>query len=238
MQKAAILNIIYDRYDEWARQFAVVCRPSCRTCCTRNVTMTTVEGEEILRYALRQGLEKWLGEALNSTVETAPPPVTTNQFAAACLAGQEIEPEWPANQAPCPVLADDLCRIYTVRPFACRLFVSSQRCRLDGAAVMPAAYTGVVSAICQLIEHLGQRQYWGNMADILLALVTRPGYEKIAYFVAPEKITAARNRLLVAEPLPGFLLDEREAALAAPLFNAIFHSEAGGKTVETILNGG
>jgi hypothetical protein len=164
--------------------------------------------------------------------------MTTNQFAAACLCGQESEHTWPENQAPCPFLADGLCRIYAARPFACRLFVSTSRCQPDDAATMPADYAGVASAICQVIEHLGQRQYWGNMADVLLALLLRPEYEEIARFVAPKKAMAARARLLVAEPLPGFLLDEREAALAAPLFDAIFASQADGKTVGVILNGG
>jgi hypothetical protein len=64
VKKAAILNIIYDRYDEWMRQFAVACRPACRACCTQNVTMTAVQREEILAYALQKGLGKWLGETL------------------------------------------------------------------------------------------------------------------------------------------------------------------------------
>jgi len=238
MKKAAILNIIYDCYDQWMRQSTVACRPACRTCCTQNVTITAVEGEEILDYARREGLGKWLGETLGNAAETEPSPMTTNQFAAACLCGQETEHTWPANRAPCPFLANDLCRIYEARPFVCRLFVSTNRCQPGGAATMPEGYAGVVSAICQVIEHLGQRQYWGNMADVLLALLARPEYEDIARTVAPQKITEARARLLVAEPLPGFLLDEREAALAAPLFDAIFQSEVDGKTVGAILNGG
>jgi len=238
MKKTDILDIIYDRYDQWVRQFTVVCRPACRTCCTQNVTMTAVEGEEILDYARREGLGEWLGETLVNAAETEPSPMTTNQFAAACLCGQETECTWPANRAPCPLLADDLCRIYEARPFVCRLFVSTRHCLTEGAATMPDGYAGVASAICQVIEHLGQRQYWGNMADVLLALLARPEYEDIARTVAPKKITEARAKLLVAEPLPGFLLDEREAALAAPLFNAISQSVIDGKTVGAILNGG
>jgi len=55
--------------------------------------------------------------------------------------------------------------------------------------------------------------------------------------VPPDKIAAARGRLLTAAPLPGFLLDDEEQALAAPLFDAIFQSRIGGKTVAAILNG-
>jgi Fe-S-cluster containining protein len=200
--------------------------------------MTAVEGEEILRHALHQGLAGWLGETLATATEAQPPPLTTNQFAAACLATEKIEENWPENRQPCPFLANNLCRIYAARPFACRLFLSGERCLPGGEAEMPTAYSGVAVAIGQIIEHLGQRQYWGNMLDVLLALLPRPEYQKIACFVLPERIAEARGRLLAAQALPGFLLDEEEAALAAPLFEAIFQSRVDGKTVEVILNGG
>jgi len=200
--------------------------------------MSAVEGEEILRFVLRQGCSQWFGETLASAVCATPPRVTTNQFAAACLSEREVDEEWPKNSAPCLFLTDDLCRIYEARPFACRLFLSTSRCQPDDAAAMPAAYPGVASAICQVIEHLGQRQYWGNMTDVLLALLARPEYEDIARFVAPDKITVARGRLLIAEPLPGFLLDDKETALAVPLIDAIFESQVSDKTVATLLDGG
>jgi len=237
MLKSAILDIIYDQYGQWARQFAVACRPACRICCTQNVTMTAVEGEKILSYALRQGLAEWLGKTLAEAAAAQPPPFTTNQFAAACLAGREMKEEWPENSKPCPFLDHDLCRIYAARPFACRLFLSTGRCPPGGEAEMPPAYPGAASAICQIIEHLGQRRPWGNMLDVLLALLPHPAYREIARLVPPDKIAAARDRLLAAAPLPGFLLDDAEQALAAPLFEAIFQHQVGGKTVATILNG-
>jgi len=238
MLKSDILNIIYDQYDQWARRFAVACQPACPVCCTQNVTMTAVEGEEILRYIQHQGLAKWLGDILGASGQTTPPMVTTNQFAAACLAGQETNSDWPANQTSCPFLSGGLCRIYAARPFACRLFLSTRRCQPGGEAEMPAGYPGVATAICQIIEHLSQRGYWGNMSDVLLALLARPAYQEIARHVAPDKMATARARLLIAQPLPGFLLDEEESSLASPLITAIFAREVNGKKVETILGGG
>ena len=238
MPRSDILHVIYDQYDQWARRFAVACRPACRACCTQNVTMTAVEGEEILRHALRQGMETWLGDTLAAVERPTPPSMTTNQFAAACLAGKETSQEWPTNHKPCPFLDDGLCRIYAARPFACRLFLSTRRCQPGGQAEMPTAYAGVASAICQVVEHLGQRRCWGNMVDVLLSLLTLPAYQTIARRVSSDEIATARGRLLIAQPLPGFLLDERETSLASPLLAAIFDSEVGGKTVGAILGGG
>ncbi|MDR0477995.1 MAG: hypothetical protein LBH14_08715 [Desulfobulbaceae bacterium] len=103
---------------------------------------------------------------------------------------------------------------------------------------MPASYPGVASAICQVIEHLGQRRYWGNMTDVLVALLAQPAYQAIACRLPPDKIAAAGDRLLIAQPLPGFLLDEEEFSLASPLLAAILDSEVNGKTIRTILDGG
>ncbi len=38
---------------------------------------------------------------------------------------------------------------------------------------MPQSYLGSVTAVSQIIEHLGQKEYWGNMLDVLPALMHR-----------------------------------------------------------------
>jgi len=56
-------------------------------------------------------------------------------------------------------------------------------------------------------------------------------------FPVLERFAAARDRLLATAPLPGFLLDNEEEALAAPLLEGIFQSQIEGKTVAATLNG-
>ncbi|MDR3090407.1 MAG: YkgJ family cysteine cluster protein [Desulfobulbaceae bacterium] len=242
MPKRAILRLIYERYADWAAQFSAACRPACHICCTRNVTISAVEGEEILRYILEQGLERWLVERLARVGPVAPPPLTTNEFALACLEGREVADDWPKNQWPCPFLEDALCRIYPARPLACRFLLSAQICASDTAALAPAGYPGAATALCQIIEHLGQNDHWGNMLDVLPVLAARRPFQTVAHLPA-DRLTsrlsgqAATTRLRRAKPLPGFLMDEQEAALAAPLLTTIFHSEIDGKSVEDILNG-
>jgi Fe-S-cluster containining protein len=213
MLKSTILQIIYNRYEEWAKQFAVACRPSCCACCTQNVTITAIEGEEILRYVKQQGMEQWIGTKLSRTRPVTPPPMTTNEFARACMENRDIDLDQPANLAPCPFLENGLCQIYPVRPFGCRLFISSVTCSASQPAVVPESYLGAVTAVSQLIEHLGQKEYWGNMLDVLPALLDIVEYQNIALYVDTALSATARIRTLTAQPLPGFLLDEQEATL-------------------------
>ena len=90
----------------------------------------------------------------------------------------------------------------------------------------------------QLIEHLGQKEYWGNMADVLLALCDIPINSKIAEkLVDPSRIMQARLRTHSARPLPGFLFTEEDEMKIRPLLQSIFTTEIGGKSIEDILNG-
>ena len=90
----------------------------------------------------------------------------------------------------------------------------------------------------QIIEHLGQHEYWGNMLDVLPALCDISSYKDIAgLFADPSMIIKARLRTRRARPLPGFLLLAEEQEKISPLFKAIFSTRIDGKRIEDILNG-
>lgn len=90
----------------------------------------------------------------------------------------------------------------------------------------------------QLIEHLGQKEYWGNMADVLLALCDISINTKIAELIVdPSRIIQARLRTHSAKPLPGFLFTREDEMKIRPLLRAIFTAEIDGKSIEDILNG-
>lgn len=90
----------------------------------------------------------------------------------------------------------------------------------------------------QLIEHVGQREYWGNMLDVLPSLLDISKYHSIAQKLQDQSIiTTARARLLKAQPIPGFMIGKDEYEDVAPLIDAIFSQEFEGKTVEDLLNG-
>lgn len=235
--KRQILFTLYDIFDQWNRDYDKVCHRGCSGCCTQNVTITAVEGEAILRYILAEDMSLWLAEKLTSPRTHQPPKITTNDFALACLEGRDVDPDAPHNPSICPFLEKNLCRIYPVRPFSCRLFISQKTCSAMNPALVSDYYLEAATAVSQLIEHLGQKEYWGNMLDVLPALLDISEFKEIADHLGTIQIIHARMQTLTAKPLPGFLLSEEHSEKVAPLLQTIFAAEVEGKRVEDILNG-
>ncbi|MDD3813690.1 MAG: hypothetical protein PHZ02_03505 [Desulfocapsaceae bacterium] len=235
--KEEILHGIYDAFAEWSAGFTFACKENCAVCCTQNVTITAVEGEVVHRWIREKGCELWLAESLQKKGATSRPRMTTNDFAGACLQGEEGQPEQYGNMSPCPFLENRCCRIYEVRPFSCRCFASEQSCSSGDSALLPEYYLSASTAVMQIIEHLGQGEYWGNMLDVLAALCDLPENKRYATLLPASFADQSRVQLVKAKPLPGFLLLEDEMEKVAPLLEAIFTRKVGGKSVESILNG-
>jgi Fe-S-cluster containining protein len=236
--KEEILHIIYESFAKWSAGFSFACTKHCAACCTQNVTMTAIEGEVIHRLLREDGREAWLAQGLREKGATLRPRMTTNDFAGACLQGENIQPEQGGDMSPCPFLEEGCCRIYEARPFACRCFASEQRCFSGTSALLPEYYLSASTAVMQIIEHLGQGEYWGNMLDVLAALCDLPENKSYATLLPPSFTNQARMQIIKAKPLPGFLLLDGEMEKIAPLLDAIFTSKVGEKTVESILNNG
>ena len=237
MKETVYLTIV-DQFSNWAADFGCACVKGCSPCCTQNVTITALEGERILNFVMTHGMEGWLAEKLQEPQRADRPRMTTNEFAHACLTGREVDGGENGTIAPCPFLEDQVCRIYLVRPFACRCFISTVRCLRTQPARIAEHYLTAATAMMQLIEHLGQKEYWGNMTDVLPALCDISAYRPIAERLDdPTRIMQARLRTLTARPLPGFLFSEEEEERLRPLLRAIFNTPIDGRIVEDILNG-
>lgn len=236
--KKAILRIIYDTFADWSADGQWACRKGCASCCTQNVTITALEGELILEYLLEQHREQWLVEKLGGTSPHRPK-YSINTLARACLEGKEVADEAQPLSHSCPFLEEDSCTIYPVRPFSCRCFLSLHSCSPTQPALVFDHHLAASTAVNQLIEHLGQREYWGNMLDVLPALLDISAYSSISAFLEnpAAAITAARMHTLRGQPLPGFMLGADEYEQVAPLLTTIFQRKISGKTVEDILNG-
>ncbi len=235
--KQKILFTLYDIFDQWNSDLDKVCHKGCSSCCTQNVTITAVEGEAILRFIVKEGMSLWLAEKLASPRTHTPPLTTTNDFASACLAGKDDNAAEHYNLAVCPFLENDNCRIYPARPFGCRMFISQKTCSAIHPAIVSDSYLEAATAVSQIIEHLGQKEYWGNMLDVLPALLDISEFRDIADHLSPTQIIQARMQTLTAKPIPGFLLTEEHTNEVSPLLHSIFTAEVEGKKVEDILNG-
>lgn len=170
------LNRIYALYETYTQTLSLACRKHCAHCCTCNVTITRLEAAYIYR-SLSPEKQAELRRALAPQLEKKryQPAITLNRMAELCMAGadlpeEEIDPAW----GPCPLLTDKACPIYEVRPFGCRCLLSFRNCGETGAAEIDDYTITVNYVFLQFIEHLDQKGFSGNFADVLTAMKTEP----------------------------------------------------------------
>lgn len=237
--KKDILNIICKKYSERTSAEKFACQKGCSHCCTQNVMITAIEGELIFEFIKQENKEEWLAHCLASPRKVQNLQFTTNGFARLCLEKKEVE-QAAANSKQggvCPFLIEQNCSIYPVRPFSCRCFTSMKKCKMGGEAELPERLLVLNTITMQLIEHLGQKEYWGNILDVLTAMTDLPENIGIEKFIDDNSIvTPSRARLLKAEPLTGFLLMPEEEEMVSAYLQTIFMQKIGEKTVEQILN--
>lgn len=230
-----VLLGIFEEFEEWQDE-DLTCEKGCSTCCTQNVMITSLEGELIHNHIQAKGRMEWFAEKFQEKTSTRRPEFTTNGFAASCLAGEDVEPDSYGNHDACPFLENGCCRIYEVRPFSCRCFVSTEKCSPGVPAQIGAHYLSASTAVMQIIEHLGQGEFMGNMLDVLLALCGVPENRKYFDLLPASMSDQGLANVVKALPLPGFLLLEEEMTTVGPLIEAIFSREVEGRSIEDILN--
>lgn len=169
MKKLEILEAIYMLHENLMAKMVLACRAGCDLCCTRNVSVTSLEADLISSH-LKEADQPELDDSLIAakTLPRFKPLVTTNGLAHLCRQGKQ-PPEEIANPdwRPCPFLVDHLCSIYTVRPFACRCMVSKSVCRQGGQAEIDDYLLSLNTVFMQFIEHADSDGCTGNMIDLL-----------------------------------------------------------------------
>jgi len=187
-----ILETIYALHAKVLEPMDLACRAGCDVCCTRNVSVTSLEADLIsnhLKKADRPDLEESLAVAKN--LPRFKPLVTTNGLAHLCRRGEEppeetIDPDW----RPCPLLVEHRCSIYAVRPFACRCMVSKSECLKGGQAEIDDYLLALNTVFMQFIEHADADGHTGNLIDMLV----------------PETDGAARDNCIPNHPIEMILL--------------------------------
>ena len=177
-RRLAALEHLYTVYDRFCRSLHdLACHKFCDACCSRHVTLTTLEGLYLLQglearpreYCLA-ALARGAGKALFR------PRYTTNQIAALCRDGGE-PPEDAVDHdgSRCPLLAEAACGLYRLRPFGCRCMVSRHPCGEQGYADVDDWVLTVNTVFLQTIEHIDRPGCFGNLQDVLRALGSEEG---------------------------------------------------------------
>lgn len=216
-RKLAVLNRLYETYDRFIAPFPVACQKFCADCCTCNVTLTTLEARKIVQ-ALDFDSQRNLLNKLRIQM-TGPrflPKITTNQLADLCLSGEDppeeaMDPSW----GHCPLLEDNACRIYDVRPFACRCMISSRRCSDSGAADMDDFILTVNHVFLQYIEHIDKNGFSGNLSDVLARLIIQESSS------SGDPSGIPQNTLIPNAPLKALLIPPAQREKIAPILSAI-----------------
>ena len=171
-KKLDILDKLFRLYDSAIADAHVACEKGCAHCCTRNVTVTTIEGCRLVDTLSAEALEALFGRLAGAAGKARfRPLITINTLAELSMADKDppdeaCDPAW----TPCALLEDDLCTVYDIRPFACRCMASSAVCTADGFADMDEYLVSVNTVFQQVIEHLDVPGATGNLVDVLAFL--------------------------------------------------------------------
>jgi Fe-S-cluster containining protein len=176
--RLTVLEKMYAVYDDIIStdgMSALACTKGCASCCTRNLTMTTLEG----LYLVDRCGEAQRGELFDrihaqAAKERFQPSITINRMAELCARDADI-PDEGGNEdlGPCPVLDADICPAYPLRPFGCRSMVSKKDCRKTGYADMDDFVLALNDVFMQYLEHIDSPGFSGNFTDVMLYLASQ-----------------------------------------------------------------
>jgi Fe-S-cluster containining protein len=218
-----LLKLIYRQCDELMVGYQLYCRRQCALCCTRNVTISTLEALFLIRSWEVAGSELWIAAVHQAVAEPRLLPVTTlNQFAELCARDAPIPKggDYLETQG-CPFLDDDLCTIYDSRPFGCRAMVSRTYCGDHQQADMPEFVLTANNVLMQYIEALDVNRFSGNMFDVLL-MMSSPLQRRSYEGDLPMHPTAS---LLVNRPISVLMVPPEHQQRIQPLLQALLKAQ-------------
>ncbi len=179
-QKIAILKKIYTIYSDFIGKFTTYCKKYCDTCCTCNVTGTTLEVYYLLENLEEEQKTDILEKFTRPPDKRFQPKLTFNRIAELCARGEDIEEGPESISGKCPILFNHQCSVYPYRPFGCRCMISANACSETGYAEIDPLVFSVNNAFMQFIEHLDTGGLSGNFSDVMNFLAiekNRKAYE-------------------------------------------------------------
>jgi hypothetical protein len=215
-QKLILLDQLYCFYDQYISSIDIACRATCCDCCTCNVTLTTLEAHAALNYLTDEQRPR-MAEFLNDRLSRPRfiPLATFNQIADLCVSGMEppeeaIDVSW----GPCPLLTDRQCPVYAARPFGCRCLISTRPCRKTGAAEMDEFTATVNTLFFQVIEHIDQDGFSGNLSDVLAHVISQ-------HRDYPDQYRSSRPHLIKNSPLRNLMIPPEHQDRLMPILHQI-----------------
>ena len=217
--KLDVLDRIYRIYDDFARNLDVACKKYCDSCCTRNVTLTTLEGYRIVDYLISDGKADLFNNIRKDLHKGRfQPIITTNRLAELSIAGKDIPDEKSHYfQGECPILTDRQCPVYKARPFGCRCFVSKHSCREKGYAEVDEFILSVNNIFLQYIEHIDLQGCSGNLTDVLLYFESSEARQNYREGL----LNCAKNNLISNRSIPALMIPPEHRLKIQPILQAI-----------------
>jgi len=217
-KKLAALDQIYQIYDNLVCGLDLACRKRCAHCCTTGVTLTTVEGYKIVKKLESEGDRHWIEKIEPASKQPRfQLKITTNQLANMCAEGMEPPVEEHTGRDTCPFLTDDLCPLYTARPFGCRCLVSRHDCSKEGYAEIDDFVLSVNTLFLQTIEHLDAGGCTGNLLDMLGVMALK----KNRQMYAEGKLKCLSAGLIANQPLKVLMIPPEHRTKMAPILNSL-----------------
>ncbi|MBA3019078.1 MAG: hypothetical protein KJ550_06800 [Proteobacteria bacterium] len=215
--KLEVLDRIYKIYDAFTDSLELACQRYCSTCCTRNVIITSIEGYKIADHLIENGKSELFKKIKDESYKKRfRPIITTNKIADLCIQGKELpDEEIDSSWGNCPLLINDECPIYMVRPFNCRCMVSKTNC-VDKAEMDPFVLT-VNNVFLQYIEHIDQQGFSGNFTDVLLFMESEDNRKNYSMEVLKE----IGKDLIKNMPMPLLLVPPEHKQQIKPIINSL-----------------
>jgi Fe-S-cluster containining protein len=217
--RLAALGSIYNIYNEFAAAFDLACQKTCAHCCTTHVTLTTLEGYKLLgNLPLASKADLLNAIQTKQDANRFRPNITTNQLADFCAMGIDPPDETDAAAGTvCPLLADNLCSIYELRPFGCRCLVSRHDCGEKGHAEIDDFVLSMNTVFLQTIEHADVSGCTGNLTDVLEMLSA--GDNWAAY--ENSTLSCKNTGLISNHPLKVLMIPPEHRTQMEPILNSL-----------------
>ncbi len=140
---------------------------------------------------------------------------------------EAIEEPEPGSR-PCPLLENETCPVYDIRPFGCRAMLSQADCAANGYAQMPPLALTVNHVFMQFIEHLDAGGVSGNLADLLLWQLDNNSFGQGLVNTPTVDAGAGEKQVLISNhPISGFMIPPEHRERVKPLLARLSNIVAG-----------